>query len=210
MKNYLIGNSLVHGFRFPTSLFHETICMPGANLSHMTRRLREREDVRNGILYVMEGSIRFSRVIKSESRHEVVLREGASELEPLAGHYRTFQAEMRRRGLKVVFCQMPAMSIDIINRHYANKFGTRRMMRSFYCEWQAKLDRLVKTANRTITAANRQARVHTPWTSKGTIRSGRRVTFSRLRDGLHPSTDLETTWKREIQRVVALNNIRYA
>ena len=209
MKNFLIGNSLIHGFRFPTSIFHETICMPGANLTHILKRLRERQDIKDGMLYVMEGSIRFSRLIKTESRHEVVLREGTRELEPLVRQSRDFQAEMRRRGLRVVFCQMPAMSVDIVNRHYAKKYKTRRMMKSFYAEWQCKLDRLVKAANRTITAANRQARVHTPWMSTGTIRSGRHVTFSRLRDGLHPSTDLEAVWKRELQRVVTLNNLRY-
>ena len=205
MKPILMGNSLVRGLR--SESFSEVICLPGAPLDDMLKHVRERRpDIRNCQLYIVEGAIRFTRKVSTENRHEVVLREDRLALAPLEWLLPAARQELKwTRRVEVVYCQMPAMSIRLVNDSLQTRHGGRRLMRAFEADWQRKLQCRIREANRSIVADNDAAGVCTPWLTKGSITSNRVFRFRRLVDGLHPDRSLVAIWKRELERVVRLN-----
>lgn len=207
---YLIGNSLVANLN--SYAFYEVISLPGATMADMYKHvLRRRHDLYGSTLYIMEGAIRFTKKITTESRVEVVLRQGRSAPDPIQVEMETIRSELlRRRDIKVVFCQIPAMSIREVNRALESRHGGRQLMKAFHSEWQRELQHSIQRANRLIVEGNERHAVLTPWTTKGSISTNRRFSFRRLADGLHPKPALLRIWAKEFERVVQLAYLPYA
>jgi len=205
MKVYVYGNSLIRSINLTG--YAETVVIPGANCDELLDAALNRHEIRDCILYIIEGPIRYTKLVKTNRRREMLPKPIIPEIENHLNHMRS---RCVGRNISLVFPTMSALHYGIYNNYYASRKNLRTTMRSFYAEYQYHFCEQIKKDNGKIVGNNRSHHIYTPFLNKGTILHGRKFSYGRrkLYDGLHPHYKIRRVWEKELKKNIDLNIAR--
>ena len=205
MKVHIYGNSLIRSVNLHD--IADITIIPGAKLATLVTAALNRPSIRNCLLYLIEGPIRYSKLIRTQNRREMVPEIGVREIIPQLDEIRR---RCSRRNITVVIPTMSSMHYAIHNKFVSQLRGTRLIMNSFYQEYQDTLCDQICNDNGYIVKNNREWGVHTPFLNKCTAMSRKRFSYGRrkLYDGLHPHYSLRRVWEKELKKNIRLNRAR--
>lgn len=205
MKVYIYGNSLVRSIHLEE--VEDMVILPGGTCFQLVMEAFKNPHVRNCLLYIIEGPIRYTKIVSTNRRREMLPR---TIVPNISKEYEFLSNACKERGIHVVFPTMSALHFSTYNKCIANRNGLRMTMRAFYSEYQQEFCRKIVIENGIIVGHNRAWKLHTPFLNKGTIISGRKFSYGRhkLYDGLHPHYRLRRTWARELRKNISLNLAR--
>ena len=216
MESYLIGNSIVKDIRSREFI---TISLPGANWQDIIRYVKERANrFTNSIIYIHVGPVRFTRIHRTENRKEMQLvNRNTGTVDSIFQEWRP----LRENNTIPVICTLYPADFEKYNNHLAGSSTKRegrriiqvgrQILRGFYAENTNKIRGMVVEENKDIVGYNKSHEMCTPFMHNKIFTRRRQYYNFRstyLCDGLHPTRDIVSRWKEEVERVIRLNKVK--
>ena len=172
LQTAIVGNSLLRDVDL--SSFDFVKIRTGLGMSALVSCfLQDYPDIKDLLLYVVEGPVRYTNKVSEGSRMEVI-RKG--EVGDIAEEMDSIRRRFSSRRIRVIFPTMSSMSFKAYNNHLLHSHRTRTLLwRHQYQNWQHLMEQKLD--------------VHTPFLNKRVVVSVRGRTkfrYNPLRDGLHP------------------------